>query len=90
MYEDSSSPLPQHTSSVDLADRFNDFFAENVQTIRDTLPTQKRGGAKFCSPAECDSVAACLETLESVNSIVVGKVISRMKFDAVSAGLLSR
>ena len=52
VYKDSSSPLPQHTSSVDLADRFNDFFVEKVQTIRDDLPTQEGSGAKLCSLAD--------------------------------------
>ena len=52
MYKDSSPSLPQHTSSVDLADRFNDFFVEKVQTIRDDLPTQEGSGAKLCSLAD--------------------------------------
>ena len=50
-----------------------------MQTIRDALPTQEGGGAKFCSPAEPDSVGSCLETFESVNSVVVRKVIFQMR-----------
>ena len=92
MYKDSSSPLTQHTPSVDLADRFNDFFAEKVQTIRDALPTEEGGGTKYCSPAEPDSVAACLQTFESVDTAVVRKVFSQMKMaqclDSCPASLL--
>ena len=69
------------------------FFTEEVQTIRDALPTEEGGGAKFCSPAKPDSVAACLETFESVNSVIVRKLISRMKMtqcllDSCPASLL--
>ncbi len=44
LHRNGATPLPSHSSDYELANKFSNFFKENIQSIRDFLDTPQSGG----------------------------------------------
>ncbi|XP_071504088.1 uncharacterized protein [Diadema antillarum] len=82
------SPLPTHTSALDLASRFNKFFTNKVDAIRASLPDVRR-------PSGARQTATVMDTLTATNEDEVRRILSgspakSCKLDPIPTSLLKK
>jgi hypothetical protein len=74
----SSTSLPDHTCSQDLANRFNDFFTQKIKNIRQRLDTTQSKKALLCSNISMPS-PPLLDQLEPTSPEEVKKIVMSSK-----------
>ena len=89
----SSSPLPKHVSSLELAQRFSAYFSGKIAAFHtdiDNIPSQPVRNAIVVEPSPCSFTEFASVTPDIVTKIIMGSASKSCSLDPLPTVLLKR